>query len=89
MGKLIKVRKPKLRVTKKGIKVSAPSARIGGKAGLNISKRGVSASARTPLGTVNSGKIGSSKKVNKKNTGCLRVLTLALLLLLLIFILVF
>jgi len=62
MAKLIKVRKPKLRVTKKGIKVRAPSARIGGKIGLHFSKRGVSASIRTPKRTRNTGKLGSSKK---------------------------
>ncbi len=89
MGKLIKVRKPKLKVTKKGVKVSAPSARIGGKAGLNISKTGVSASVRTPIGTVNTGKLGSSKKAGKKNKGCFGVLTLALFMLVIILILVF
>jgi len=86
MGKLLKIRKPKLRVTKKGIKVSSPSARIGGKAGVNISKRGISASVRTPIGTANSGKLGSSKKANKS---CLGMLLLTLLLLVLIFILIF
>lgn len=89
MGKLIRFRKPKLRVTKKGLKVSSPSARIGGKAGLNISKTGVSASVRTPLGTANSGKVGSSKKTNKKNKGCFGVLTLTLLLLIIFFVLVY
>lgn len=52
--KLISVRKPKLRITSKGVKVTAPSARIGGKAGLNLSKSGVSASVRTKHGTFNS-----------------------------------
>jgi len=89
MGKLLTIRKPKLRVTKKGIKVSSPSARIGGKAGVNISKRGVSASVRTPMGTVNSGKLGSSKRANKKNKSCFGVLMLTLLLSVLILILIF
>ena len=89
MGKLIKVRKPKISITKKGLKVSGPSARIGGKAGLNVSKTGVSASVRTPIGTASSGKLGLSKKANKKNKSCFGVLTLTLLLLVLIFVLIF
>jgi hypothetical protein len=54
--KLIKIRKPKLRITPKGVKITNPSARIGGKIGLNISKSGVSGSARTKLGTVSTGR---------------------------------
>ncbi len=53
--KLITMRKPKLRVTSKGIKVTKPSYRIGGrKSGINISSKGVSYSTRTPFGTYNS-----------------------------------
>jgi hypothetical protein len=76
MGKLLKVRKPKIRVTQKGIKMSAPSARIGGKAGINLSKTGVSASARTPLGTVNTGKFNPMKQTRKKKPGCFGILLL-------------
>jgi hypothetical protein len=54
--KLIKIRKPKMRLTSKGIKVTRPSARIGGKAGVNISSKGVSASARTRRGTISTRK---------------------------------
>ena len=54
--KLIKVRKPKVKLTSKGIKVTKPSARIGGRAGFNISSKGVSASARTKAGTASSRK---------------------------------
>jgi len=54
--KLISIRKPKLRITSKGVKVTKPSARIGGKAGVNISSKGVSASVRTKHGTVSTRK---------------------------------
>jgi len=46
-------------VTKKGLKVSAPSSRIGGKTGLNISKRGISVSIKTLIGFINTGRLGS------------------------------
>jgi len=53
--KLISVRKPRLRFTPDGIKMTKPSYRIGGRSGgVNISSRGVSYSTRTPLGTYNS-----------------------------------
>lgn len=51
MGKLLKIKGPKIRFTSKGIKVSKPTARIGGKAGINFSTKGVSASVRTKAGT--------------------------------------
>lgn len=51
--KLVSIRKPKLRITKKGLKIQPPSARIGGKAGINISKSGVSGSVRSKYGTYN------------------------------------
>lgn len=51
--KLINIRKPRLRISKKGIGITPPSARIGGKVGINISKRGVSGSVRTKYGTAN------------------------------------
>lgn len=54
MAKLLSFRKPKLRVSSKGVRVTKPSARIGGKVGANISSKGVSFSARTPIGTVSS-----------------------------------
>ena len=50
---LFSVRKPKVRITKKGLRVTPPSARIGGKSGINISKSGVSGSVRTKFGTYN------------------------------------
>lgn len=54
MSKLIHIRKPKLRVTSKGVRVTKPSARIGGKVGVNISKSGYSTSVRTGIGTFSS-----------------------------------
>jgi len=71
--KLISVRKPKLRITPRGVKVTKPSARIGRKAGVNVSSRGVSASVRTKAGTISTG------RPRKKKKGCgLAVLALAL-----------
>ena len=66
MGKLIKYRKPRLRVTPKGVRVTKPSARIGGKVGLNVSSRGTSAGARTRLGTISTGKLTKGSR----NSGC-------------------
>ena len=43
--------KPKGKITSKGLKVTPPRARIGGKAGINVSKSGISGSARTKHGT--------------------------------------
>ncbi len=47
------IRKPRLRITKKGLKLTKPSVRLGGKSGINISGRGVSASVRTKAGSYN------------------------------------
>lgn len=54
MGKWLKFRLPKLRITAKGVRITKPSARIGGAAGVNLSSKGVSASVRTGVGTLNS-----------------------------------
>jgi hypothetical protein len=54
--KLVTIRKPKFRVTSKGVKVTRPTARIGRKAGVNISSKGVSASVRTKHGTASTRK---------------------------------
>lgn len=55
MAKTISRRRGGLRVSKKGkISYNPGNVRIGRKAGVNISKRGASASLRTPLGTLNS-----------------------------------
>jgi hypothetical protein len=51
MAKWFRIRKPSLRLTSKGPKIRAPSVRVGGKAGINVSKSGVSGSVRTPLGS--------------------------------------
>lgn len=56
MPKLFSIRKPRLRITGKGIKVQAPTLRIGRKAGINLSKTGVSASLRTKAGSVSTKK---------------------------------
>lgn len=53
MGKKFSIRKPRVRLTKEGLKIQGPSARIGGKAGINISKSGVSGSVRTKKGSYN------------------------------------
>lgn len=49
--RLVSMRKPRMRVTSKGVKISKPSVRIGRKAGINISSKGISASVRTKAGT--------------------------------------
>lgn len=54
--KLIHIRKPQLRITSKGVKLSKPSARIGGKTGINVSGQGVSGSIRTKAGSLNTKK---------------------------------
>ena len=47
--KLIKTRCPKLKLSSKGVKVTKPTARIGGKsAGIDPSSKGVSASSLKP-----------------------------------------
>jgi hypothetical protein len=61
--KLFSIRKPKVKLTKKGLKVTKPTARIGGKTGLNISSKGVSASVRTGKGSVNVSKKGVKGRV--------------------------
>ena len=48
------MRKPRLRISPTGIRITKPSVRIGRQVGLNISSRGMSVSARTPMGTINS-----------------------------------
>lgn len=53
MAKLFSIRKPSLRITKKGVAFTAPSARIGGKAGINLSKSGISGSVRGKHGSYN------------------------------------
>jgi hypothetical protein len=65
--KLVHVYKPRVRLTGKGVKLTAPRARIGGKSGLNVSKSGISYSVRTKAGTVNS------------KRGCSRALSMLLL----------
>lgn len=48
MGKLFSFRKPRVRITKKGLRVQGPSARVGSrKAGVNVSKSGMSVSGGT------------------------------------------
>lgn len=77
--KLLRITRPKLRVTGKGVKLQAPRARVGGKVGLNISKRGVNASAHTGVGSFNTThgvnlrvpKMKSSKAARRKSGGCL------------------
>ena len=51
-SKLFSIRGPRLRVTSKGVKISKPTARIGRKAGINISSKGISASYRSKAGSI-------------------------------------
>lgn len=55
MAKLFSFRKPKLRINKKGkLSLSGGSMRIGGRSGgVNFSRKGVSGSVRTPIGSYN------------------------------------
>lgn len=83
----VSVRKPKLRVTSKGVKLSKPSARIGGKSGINISSKGISASTRTPIGTFNSRTGFHLKRSRKKGCGLVvlaLIITLALIFIILV-----
>ena len=75
--KLFSYRKPKLKVTKKGLKVTKPSARIGGKTGVNFSSKGVSLSTRTKLGTASSTRVGVRGFLNNS---CSSILLLGILL---------
>lgn len=51
--KLFSIRKPRLTVSSRGVRVQAPAMRIGGRSGINISKKGVSYSVRSRAGTYN------------------------------------
>ena len=64
----VKVYGPRIRLTKRGVRVQAPRARVGG---LNISKSGVNYSVRTKAGTLNT-KRGCSRAL----PGCGLVLSL-------------
>ncbi len=68
--KLIKVRKPKVRITSKGVKLTRPTARIGGKAGINLSSSGMSASYRTKLGTISTGRATRKRGRSPSCLGC-------------------
>lgn len=50
------IRRPQLRITSKGIRISRPHVRIGGKAGLNVSSQGISASVRGKGGSLSTRK---------------------------------
>lgn len=55
MAKFFSIRKPRIRLTKKGLKVQGPSARIGNRnASVNVSKSGVSVSGGTKHARYNS-----------------------------------
>ena len=55
MAKFFSIRKPRIRLTKKGLKVQGPSARIGNRnASVNVSKFGVSVSGGTKHARYNS-----------------------------------
>lgn len=77
--KWVSIRKPKLRITVKGIRMTRPTARIGGKTGVNLSSKGVSASVRTSLGTVSTRKGRSTLFKPRKKKGCALLTLLPLL----------
>ncbi len=54
--KLFHIRKPRLLITKKGVKIAKPTARLGGKVGVNLSRDGASASVRTKAGSLSTRK---------------------------------
>lgn len=72
MAKLVHIRKPRLRVSPSGVRLTKPTARIGRKAGLNISSRGVSASVRTKAGTFSTrgGFTSRSSRRRARRKGC-------------------
>jgi hypothetical protein len=51
MPRKITLRKPRLLLTRKGLKITRPSARVGGSIGANISSHGISPSIRTKQGS--------------------------------------
>jgi len=55
-NKLVTIRKPKVRITSKGVKVTRPTAGVGREVGVNVSSKGVSASVRTKHGTASTRK---------------------------------
>jgi hypothetical protein len=65
MPKSVHVRKGGVRLTSRGLRLTRPSARIGGRVGVNISSRGVHATIR---------------RGRRRNKGCLAVLALPILL---------
>lgn len=70
-GRFVKVSKPKVSLTSKGVNVSKPSMRIGRKIGINISSKGISASLRSKLGTLSTRR-GRSTGIFKllEGSGC-------------------
>lgn len=52
MAKKASIRKPQLRITPKGVRVTKPSVRVGGAVGVNLSAKGARASVRTKKGTL-------------------------------------
>jgi hypothetical protein len=70
--KLFHVRMPWLRMTSRGLRLSGGGIRIGGKTAINISKRGISASTRTPIGTFNTrrGLTVPVPRLGRRRGGC-------------------
>jgi hypothetical protein len=71
MSKLIRFRKPSLRVSSKGLKLSGGTVRVGDKAGINISRSGISGSVQTGRGSLKAEIAHTSKKKSKPKKGCL------------------
>ena len=54
MKKVKVTRKPEIRVTSKGVRVSRGTLRVGGKVGLTIGRRGIGLNIKTKRGTISS-----------------------------------
>jgi hypothetical protein len=52
-SKLFSIRKPRLRISSKGVRVAPPGLRIGSRAGVNILRKGVSGFVRGKRGSFN------------------------------------
>jgi hypothetical protein len=75
---LFKVRKPRVRLTTKGVRITKPSTRIGSKTGINISSKGVSFSSRGKLGTASTRR-GRSTGLFSFLDGCGSILLVSIL----------
>ncbi len=75
MARLLSIRRPRIRITSKGVRITSPSVRIGGSVGANLSRRGVSGSVRTKAGSFNT-RTGASVSPMVIGVGVLGLLVL-------------